>query len=252
MNRRNYGKRHVVSCYAHSLLQKPETLILEKYQEYILGKCVLDLGCGAGRTAPHLYNLSKNYTGIDYSFEMIEVCRERFKELCFVHGDVRNLNMIEDGSSDFVLFAYNGLDSVSHEGRLIGLREIYRVLRKNGLFVFSSHNRNHRDAISRPSITFTLHIYPMINNIIQFALSTYNHTRNKKKEQCNEEYSILNDRAHNYSMLTYYIDRKNQISQLAKIGFDVIEMFDTSANVLEHDSDDGDSAWIYYVARKRG
>lgn len=252
MNRRNYRKKHIVSCYAHSLLQKPETRILEKYREYILDKCVIDLGCGAGRTAPHLSNLSKDYTGIDYSFEMIEICRERFKELCFVHGDARDLNTIEDGRCDFVLFAYNGLDSVSHEGRLMGLREVYRVLCQNGLFVFSSHNRNHRDAISRPSITFTLHLGTMAENIIKFIISTYNHTKNRKKQQFKEEYSILNDRAHNYSMLTYYIDTKNQISQLMKMGFDVLEMFDTSANVLEESSDDSDSAWIYYVARKRG
>ncbi len=252
MNKKNYGKKHIVSCYAHSLLQKPEVIIFEKYDEYIWSKRVLDLGCGAGRTTSHLYNLGKDYIGIDYSLEMIEVCRERFNDVCFIHGDVRNLSMIEDGYCDFVLFAYNGLDSVSHEGRLIGLREIHRVLCKDGLFVFSAHNKNYRDAISRPGITYTFNLHAMMNNIINFVISTYNHTWHRKSQQFEEEYSILNDRAHNYAMLTYYIDKKNQISQLAKIGFDVIEMFDTDGNVLEQDSDDADSAWIYYVARKQG
>ncbi|MCP5004292.1 MAG: class I SAM-dependent methyltransferase [Planctomycetes bacterium] len=252
MNRRNYGKTHIVSCYIHSQLQKPEAIIFDKYQAHISGKRVLDIGCGAGRTTSHLYNLSNNYTGIDYSFEMIDVCRERFKDVSFIHGDARNLNMLEDGVYDFVLFAYNGLDSVCHEGRLKGIREIYRVLSQNGLFVFSAHNRNHRDAISRPAITFALDPHKMIDNVKRFVISTQNHTRNRKKQQFKRDYSILNDRAHDFAMLTYYIDKNNQVSQLANMGFDVIEMFDVFGNVLEHSSYDGDSAWIYYVARKRG
>ncbi|GJQ57843.1 MAG: class I SAM-dependent methyltransferase [Candidatus Scalindua sp. AMX11] len=252
MNKKNYEKKHIVSSYAHSQLQKPELIIFEKYQEHIRGKCLLDIGCGAGRTTSYLYNLSKNYRGVDYSLEMIEASRVRFKGVCFIQGDVRSLNMIEDGLCDFVLFSYNGLDSVSHEGRLMGLREIHRVLCRNGMFVFSAHNRNHREASSQPRVTFTLNVPTMISNITKFLLSTYNHTRNKKNQQFEEEYCILNDRAHNYAMLTYYIDKKSQISQLMKIGFEVIEMFDTFGNVLGQGSDDGDSAWIYYVARKRG
>ena len=32
--------------------------------------------------------------------------------------------------------------------------------------------------------------------------------------------------------------------------FETIEMYDTPGNMLNLDSDDKDSAWIYYVARK--
>jgi len=34
------------------------------------------------------------------------------------------------------------------------------------------------------------------------------------------------------------------------MGFETIEMYDTLGNVLNLDSDDKDSAWIYYVAKK--
>ena len=250
MNKRNYEKKNIVSSYAHSLLQKPEERILEKYRKNILGKRVLDVGCGAGRTTSYLNDLSKSYTGIDYSFEMIEVCRERFKHVPFIHGDVRNMYMFKDGSCDFVMFAYNGIDSISHEDRIMGLREINRVLCQNGLFVFSTHNRNHRNAITCPGFPFSFDPHTLRKNIFKFVKSICNHRKQKKKQKFEKKYAIINDRAHNYAMLTYYIDKKNQRSQLREVGFDVVEMYDTFGNVLEDNSYDGDSAWIYYVTQK--
>jgi ubiquinone/menaquinone biosynthesis C-methylase UbiE len=250
MNKIQYEKKHVVSSYAHAKLQSPEVMIFAKYRENILDKHVLDIGCGAGRTTVQLINMCKNYIGLDYSFDMIEACKKRFEAVHFIHGDVRDMSMLEDGMFDFVLFSYNGLDSVCHEDRLRGLREIHRVLRQDGLFVFSSHNKNHRNAICSPRMAFAVVPNALFRNLIDFARSNYNYLKNRKRQQFNREYSILNDRAHNYAMLTYYIDKRNQISQLEETGFETIEMYDTHGNMLNIDSDDGDSAWIYYVTRK--
>ncbi|MCP4976966.1 MAG: hypothetical protein GY931_12465, partial [Maribacter sp.] len=74
--------------------------------------------------------------------------------------------------------------------------------------------------------------------------------KNRNSQQFKDEYAIINDVAHNYAMLTYYIDKTNQVSQLKAIGFDTIEMYDTLGNKLDSNSDDKDSAWIYYVAKK--
>ncbi len=77
-----------------------------------------------------------------------------------------------------------------------------------------------------------------------------NRFRNKKHQVFNEQYAIINDIAHNYAMLTYYINKTQQVSQLRTMGFETIEMYDTLGNVLNLDSEDKDSAWIYYVAKK--
>jgi ubiquinone/menaquinone biosynthesis C-methylase UbiE len=250
MNKIQYERKHVVSSYVHASLQSPEVMILAKYRKSILDKHVLDIGCGAGRTTAHLRNMCKDYVGLDYSFDMIQVCRKRFEAVHFIHGDVRDMNMFEDRMFDFILFSYNGLDSVNHEDRLKGLQEINRVLRQDGLFVFSSHNKNHRNAISSPRMAFALVPGVLFRNLIDFVRSTYNYLRNRKCQQFKGDYSIINDRAHNYALLTYYIDKKKQISQLKKTGFETIEMYDTHGNILNSDSDDNDSAWIYYVTRK--
>ena len=77
-----------------------------------------------------------------------------------------------------------------------------------------------------------------------------NHLRNKNQQVFKDQYAIINDVAHNYAMLTYYIDKVNQIKQLEDVGFETIDMYDTLGNMLFQDSDDQDSAWIYYVAKE--
>jgi len=252
MNRNKYESKNVVSSYIKMTLQNPEVMILVKHRERIVNKHILDIGCGSGRTTAILKNLSSGYIGIDYSMTMIESCRERFKDVSFARGDVREMGEFRDDEFDFIMFSFNGLDSINHEDRLKGLREIHRVLKQDGLFVFSSHNRNHRYAISRPKIKFSTMPCRQAGNFIKFLKSTRNRLRNINHQVFNEQYAIINDVAHNYAMLTYYIDKVNQVKQLEEMSFETIEMYDTPGNMLNLDSDDQDSAWIYYVARKKG
>ena len=250
MNRKKYESKNVVSSYIKMTLQNPEVMILVKHRESIVGKHILDIGCGSGRTTAILKNLSSGYIGIDYSMTMIESCRERFKDVRFARGDVRDMSEFKDEEFDFIMFSFNGLDSINHEDRLKGLREIRRVLKQDGLFVFSSHNRNHRYAISRPKMILSMTPCKQVEQFKKFVKSLINHIRNRNHQVFNEQYAIINDVAHDYAMLTYYIDKVHQVSQLENVGFETIEMYDTLGNMLNLDSDDKDSAWIYYVAKK--
>lgn len=250
INKKHYEKKRTVTDYSLSKLQNPEVIILVKYSSNITEKHILDIGCGAGRTTFNLKNMSKHYVGLDYSYDMIETCKKRFKDVNFIHGDVIDMSAFEDESFDFILFSYNGLDSIDHDDRLKGLREIHRVLKNDGIFAFSSHNINYKDAVSPPKLTFTLCPFVQARYLVKFIKSTHNHSTNKKKQHFGKEYSIINDKAHNFGLLTYYIDKKNQMSQLERTGFRTMEMYDTNGNNLNPDSDDKDSAWIYYVAEK--
>ncbi len=250
MNRKKYESKSVVSSYINMRLQNPEVMILVKHRESIVDKHVLDIGCGSGRTTAILKNLSSGYIGLDYSLEMVESCRRRFENVRFIHGDVREMNEFKDEEFDYVMFSFNGLDSINHEDRLKGLREIRRVLKQDGLFVFSSHNRNHRYAISRPKMEISITPCKQAGNFTKFIKSIRNRLKNRSHQVFNEQYAIINDVAHNYAMLTYYIDKVNQVKQLEDMGFETNEMYDTLGNMLNLDNDDKDSAWIYYVSRK--
>ncbi len=250
MNKKKYESKNVVSSYIKMTLQNPEVMILVKHRESIVNKHILDIGCGSGRTTAILKNLSSGYIGIDYSLDMIESCRKRFEDVHFIHGDVREMSEFRDDEFDFIMFSFNGLDSINHEDRLQGLREIHRVLKQDGLFVFSSHNRKHRYAMSRPKMKLSMTPCKQVEQFKKFVKSSINHLRNRNHQRFEDVYAIINDVAHNYAMLTYYIDKVNQVKQLEDMGFDTIDMYDTLGNMLDLDSDDKDSAWIYYVARK--
>ena len=252
INKRCYEKKRTVLEYALTALQIAEVMIFIKYREYIADKHVLDIGCGAGRTTLPLARLSKHYIGMDFSLDMIALCKEKFAiaNTTFLHHDARNMKIFEDDTFDFVLFSYNGLDSMGNNNRLKSLKEIHRILKKDGVFVFSSHNRNYRLENSFPSMSFTPCPYVQAKLFVKYFRSVINFLKNKKREQFNETYAIINDKAHSYALLTYYIDKNNQLLQNKGIGLETVEMYDIFGNTLHPGDSDNHSAWIYYVTKK--
>ncbi|MCF6148949.1 MAG: class I SAM-dependent methyltransferase [Candidatus Kuenenia sp.] len=250
INKRCYEKKRTVLEYALTALQIAEVMILIKYREHIANKHILDIGCGAGRTTLPLTRLSKHYIGIDFSLDMIKLCKEKFTDVTFIHLDARNMEIFEDETFDFILFSYNGLDSISHNDRLKSLKEIHRILKKNGIFVFSSHNRNYHLANSFPKMAFAPNPCIQTKLFAKYLRSILNFLKYKGLEQFNDEYAIINDKAHDYALLTYYIDKNCQILQNKNMGFETIEIYDTSGKILNPGDEDNHSAWIYYVTKK--
>ena len=252
MNRRAYARKDPAKSFTSYRLQTTEVIILVKYRDSFWDKRVLDVGCGAGRTTLFLKNFTAHYTGIDYSSAMIELCRNKFRGMRFVLCDVRDMAASITGEFDFVLFSYNGLDSMGHEDRLRGLQQIEQVLSSDGIFVFSSHNRRYRKTNFSPRLRFCGDPLRQAKHISDFVISRYNHAKNKKHEIFHADYSILNGVSYNFGVMTYHIDKSRQVSQLKQAGLQVVEMYDEDGTVLSPESDDSHSAWIYYVARKTG
>jgi SAM-dependent methyltransferase len=102
---------------------------------------ILDIGVGGGRTTPYLSQKASRYIGVDYSEEMIRQCRHKFPDQEFVVTDASDLSEFSDASFDAIVIAFNGLDYLlPEEKRWQCLRECHRVLRAEGLLIFSSHN----------------------------------------------------------------------------------------------------------------
>lgn len=116
---------------------------LEKYLagKYLSGsQRILDMGCGTGRTTVPLKDMGMDVVGIDLSREMIRAAKEKRPDIDF---RVMNACQLEfgDASFDHVLFSFNGIDCVHPvEKRVKCLKEVLRVLKKGGTFIFSSHN----------------------------------------------------------------------------------------------------------------
>ncbi len=105
------------------------------------GMAILDLGVGGGRTTAYLSSIAARYVGVDYASEMIAACRKKFPRLEFEVGDAADLTRFSSSSFDAVVMAFNGIDYViPDEMRFRALREIRRVLKPEGILIFSSHN----------------------------------------------------------------------------------------------------------------
>jgi ubiquinone/menaquinone biosynthesis C-methylase UbiE len=135
-----YNKPEVAEHYASlDYLSPCEEAVFNIFLKQ--GDAILDLGVGGGRTTPHLSRLASRYVGVDYAPEMVAACQQKFPQLEFLVADATNLASLNDQIFNAVVMAFNGMDYLSPaESRRRCLAEIRRVLRKDGVLIFSSHN----------------------------------------------------------------------------------------------------------------
>lgn len=247
VNKRAYADSRTVSWYQDlDNLDKVEEVILEKIFPLIKDKKLLDIGIGGGRTTGHLLAISQDYTGIDYTPRCAEIVSARFPAANICCADARDLSRFAE-PFDFVLFSFNGLDYIEPEDRLRALSEIYRVLKPGGWFMFSSHNRDCRSFNKMPwqqAAPFTI---GHLKNCLYTLAYWPRHLKMKKHEVFTDEYAIVNDTAHKFSLLAYYISSSKQIRQLERLGFVETAAYDLEGNRIEHDNR---FPWTYYLTRK--
>jgi SAM-dependent methyltransferase len=249
INGRLYRRADLVGAYARPHLIVPEAVVLVRHREAVVGRRVLDLGCGAGRLVPYLRPLTDHYLGLDVSPHMVAYCRRAYPGLRFDQGDMRDLGRLAEGSFDLVLAVCNLFDAVSHADRLRTLAGVRRVLAAGGLLVFSAHNRRHVGPPARPRLSVSRNPLTQLRLAAEYARSLVNYGRIKRLQREEADYALRNDAAHEHAVLHYYIDRAAQAKQLAAVGFELVECLDEMGCPLGPADDDGGSPSIHYVAR---
>lgn len=238
-----YSSGEIIAYYSRQKpdLQPAEKAILEVLQHKLPECTMLDIGVGAGRTTAFFAPLVKHYTGIDYAVGMVEVCKKIYPAYRFEEGDVRHLQF-EGNTFDFVLFSFNGLDSISATDRITGLKEINRVLKPGGCFVFSAHNIKATDHL------FT---YRGINPKKWYKTLVLRKVNKEFKTFSEKNEVIVFDGTLGYQVSNYYIAPSHQLNQLAHSGFTNIDMFSRSGIVLTNaEAGVSHDLWIYYVGYK--
>jgi len=257
-NRRTYESDDIVElCRSRLGLLKPEEAILQLIEPAIRNGRVLDIGVGGGRTTSAFSAKAREYVGIDYSEKMIAACREKFRNapasVSFLVCDVRDMHRFTNHDFNVVIFSFNGLDLISHDDRLIALREISRVCVPGGWFVFSTHNLRSAHAFFQ--------YLPLYANYFLHPLSLLHVIRdNQRRRGANPGFrkslrgthAILNDGTYDFRLHQYFIDPHYQMEQLDTLDFSNVHVFSPSgAEVKASEVDMNRDQWLYFMCQTR-
>jgi len=252
-----YESPDIVALYARpDALQKPEETILTQLRSSLGTMDMLDIGVGGGRTTRHFAALAKTYLGIDYSVAMIERCKQEFPAFRFAVADARRLDFAADESYDFVLFSYNGIDHLEQRERTKALAEMRRVLRPNGVMVFSSHNANYLPAIVD---RFRFRIHTTLRETLRsFKWSSVFWVKNGPlRYRLPLASGRVHDGTHSFrSSALFYVRPDAGVAEIRRLGMiDIVCAGNESRDFVPGDDPrlpQDPNPWIYYMSRKPG
>jgi SAM-dependent methyltransferase len=148
-------------------------------------KCrsVIDIGCGTGNHALRLIRLGYEVVGVDISPTMLKIAKEKGREakVKFIQGDMRKLKeIISKGNRfDAAICLGQSFSSLITNGDVDAFFSgVHKILRQNGLFVFSARNARmiNEDYLNRIRLDHTL-----VEKRLQLLVLVYNtrHPRNR-------------------------------------------------------------------------
>jgi SAM-dependent methyltransferase len=251
-NLETWAQGGLVREYANRELRPVEAQILERYREQLSGR-VLEIGCGGGRLSGYLAEIAAELHAIDISPEMVEHCRAVYPGASFAIGDMRDLSEHADDSFEVVFAGSNVLDAVGAADRERSLGEFKRVLAPGGLFVLSTHNLAAAAEVRGPAGDLLVcaragDARGLARAIVRFPKRVRNHRRLGPLESTGQGEALVNDRAHDYSLLHFYISPQRQAQQLAEHGFGLIECLDRDGAAVDPVAGESESPDLHYVA----
>jgi SAM-dependent methyltransferase len=238
----------LVREYRSHPMRAVERAILDRHRAALSGR-VLEVGVGGGRLTEELLGLGATLTGIDLSPAMVESCRRRFPAATFAVADLADLSGFGDDAFDAIVAGYNVLDVLGHEERLAALDGWHRVLAPGGLLVLSTHNLHAEGSIPDPGRILVRSPVHVARNLARRRLRLANHARLAQLERRGDGWAVLNDDAHEHSLLHYYATRDLVERQLGKHGFTLLECLDLEGATVPRGERAPEHGELHYCAR---
>lgn len=247
VNAATWAHPRFVRHYRKTDLRPVEAMLLQSYEQF-RGR-VIELGCGTGRVTGHLLKGGADVEAVDVSAPMLAEARRRHPKATFHLLDMRGIGGFPEASFDAAIATCNVLDVLDDADRRTVLGEIRRLLRSDGIFVFSSHNRGHIPKLREPW-QLPLRSPPrIVNGLIRLPFRLRNRRRLQPFVVHEADYEILNDAAHDWRLLQYYIAPAAQRRQLADCGFELLSCLTLNGDPVADGEDAAEHVDLHYVAR---
>jgi SAM-dependent methyltransferase len=237
-----------VGNYATRKLRPVEEVLLDRYRDALRGS-LLELGSGSGRLTGHLAQLGGDVHGLDLSPAMVAYGRREYPRARFSEGNLRDLSRFDERSLDVVFAPYNVLDVLGDAERRRVFGDVRRILRSRGMFIMSSHNRGYPARAGRWRRIILGNPRRPLSSLRALPRRLRNHRRLRTHEHEEASYAIVNDEAHEFSVLHYYISRDQQDRQLSEEGFELIECLDLDGRGVAAGAMASQCPELHYVAR---
>ncbi len=258
-NRNEYRRKTTVDLITRregNWIDRGERLIINEIADEVRSEPILDIGVGAGRTAWMLRLLSADYVALDWSPEMVEACRREHPGLDVREADARDLSAFDADSFKLVLFSFNGIDVLGHADRLRVLNEIHRILKPDGLFVYSTSNKNGGLYGYRPwDVLERRGWYDTARFLLRFPSSvprywrTYRNWWHKRRyAEDHGAWAICTSRAYEFGVVLHWTRPSTEREALNSAGFALSECRTNHGVPLQDDSTD--CMYFYVIARK--
>jgi SAM-dependent methyltransferase len=102
---------------------------------------ILDFGCGSGRVLRHWKQLpSRQFYGSDYNPKLVEWCEKNLPQCKFNVNKLGPGLPYKRGKFDLI-YAISIFTHLTDELQMQWMREIYRLLRSGGYFLFTTHGK---------------------------------------------------------------------------------------------------------------
>jgi SAM-dependent methyltransferase len=204
-------------------------------------KSVLDLGCGTGLAIDYLKCEPKDYIGVDYSTEMLDVARKKFPDHQFYTKSILEVDFSKH--FDFVLAAF---DTLNHFLNPADWKKVFEIasqhLRPNGLFIFDVFSTYDLEANWPNQLNLT-----ESEDWVYVQRSTYDH----KSKIGSIKNTIFQKQASNWlrldeTILKISLPTPDIVILLAEAGFSCLEIVDLETG----ESPTGTTATLVFVCKK--
>jgi SAM-dependent methyltransferase len=239
-------------------IDQGEARVMDRIAGEVRGQPILDLGVGGGRTTPYLLSVSEDYVAVDYLAEMVSLTRSRYPGVRVERMDARVLSPLADDAFGLVVFSYNGIDGVDHEGRRRIIAEVCRVLRPGGLFAYSTHNLDHR-LVARPRWEpdwrrLAHNPLRLIRHLVRLPEKIRAYRRARDLTVRRDGWALLPQPGHDFRvMVSHYVSLGEALRELREGGFaPEVEVYAASGARLDPGDDTSGSPRFHLVARKPG